>query len=263
MRNELTRRETPEERELARKRSELIALEGKLAEAELELTTLQVEVRDFEGQYIRIVGSRYAELDEIEAEIAERLAAAHPRDPHKAQEAAKARDRADESADTVGRTPASPRGSDRFVPSDRLKDLYRKAAKAMHPDLATDPEDRSRRQRQMSEVNRAYHDGDETKLEEILRQWQSSPESVKGDGPGAELVRTIRKIAQVEERLASIAAETARLKESDVFKLRTKVAVAQEQERDLFAEMAADLEVKIREAKERLRRCSTPEGQAR
>jgi hypothetical protein len=47
----------------------------------------------------------------------------------------------------------------------------------------------------MAEANRAYEEGDEERLRVILQEWEGSPESVKGDGPGAELVRVIRKIA--------------------------------------------------------------------
>ena len=61
---------TPEERELEKKRSELATLEGELAQRELELTTLQSELYAFEARYLRVVGSHYAELDELEAQIA-------------------------------------------------------------------------------------------------------------------------------------------------------------------------------------------------
>jgi hypothetical protein len=43
------RRQTPEERELDRKRAELARLEAELAQRELDLATLQAEPRAFEG----------------------------------------------------------------------------------------------------------------------------------------------------------------------------------------------------------------------
>ena len=46
---------------------------------------------------------------------------------------------------------------------------------------------------------------------------------MKGEGPGAELVRAIRKIAQVEGRLKAIDAEIARLEESDLYNLKNQV----------------------------------------
>jgi len=105
-----------------------------------------------------------------------------------------------------------------FLPSENLKKLYREVAKRIHPDLATDESERQRRHELMTEANRAFAEGDAARLEAILRDWESSPESVKGEGPGAELVRVIRKIAQVEDRLKAIDAEIARLEESDLYR---------------------------------------------
>jgi CII-binding regulator of phage lambda lysogenization HflD len=92
-------------------------------------------------------------------------------------------------------------------------------------------------------------------LEAILRDWESSPESVKGEGPGAELVRVIRKIAQVEDRLKAIDAEIARLEESDLYHLKNQVDQAGEEKRDLLAEMAAGVDQQVAAARERLAGC--------
>jgi phage shock protein A len=76
---------------------------------------------------------------------------------------------------------------------------------------------------------------------------------VKGEGPGAELVRVIRKIAQVEGRLKAIDAEIARLEESDIYDLKNQVDQAKQEGRDLFAEMAAGVDQQVVEARGRLR----------
>ncbi len=47
---------------------------------ELELATLESTLQSFNRQYLKAVGAKYAELDSIEAEIAERLAARNPAD---------------------------------------------------------------------------------------------------------------------------------------------------------------------------------------
>jgi hypothetical protein len=59
----------------------------------------------------------------------------------------------------------------------------------------------------MGEASCPYEEGDEDRLEAILREWEMSPEPGKGDGFGAELIRVIRKISQVKERLCEIEAE--------------------------------------------------------
>src|SRR5277367_835399 len=68
----------PEEQELARKRDEQAAIESELAERELRSANLRAELGAFERQYLHHVGSRYAELDELKAAVAERLAQEQP-----------------------------------------------------------------------------------------------------------------------------------------------------------------------------------------
>ena len=251
MNADIAQRLTPEEQELKRKRAELTALEAELAQRELELTTLQAELRAFEIRYLRVVGSCYAELDKIEAEIAETLARLHPED-HTAQEhAAQTRKQARESAEDAGIAEAST-ARDSFQPSESLKKLYRGVARRLHPDLATNEADRTRRHRFMAEANNAYGEGDEARLQAILHEWESSPEWVEGEGVGAELVRIIRKIAQVGERLHTIQAEMARLQASELFQLKKKVEEAEAKGQDLLAAMAEHVQADIAQARTRL-----------
>jgi len=255
MSTEIVHRQTPEEEELARKRAELDALEAELAERELDLATLLSELHRFELHYLRVVGVRYAELDELQAQIAEARARQTPDDPLARQEATKARARAEESAETAGA--AKGRAPElRFQPSEKLRKLFREVARCVHPDLATSEEERARRTRLMAEANGAYEKGDEARLEAILREWETSPESVPGEGPGAELVRVIRKIAQVHTRLDAIDAEVARLKESPLWTLKAKVEGAEAEGRDLLAEMAAAVDRQIADAREELARAT-------
>jgi DnaJ-domain-containing protein 1 len=92
----------------------------------LDVATTQAELHSFEQEYLRVVGIRYTELDRIEAQIAEYMAYLE--------------------------------SSRDFKPSESLKKLYREIAKRIHLDLATDEEERSRRQQLMAEVNQAYKD---------------------------------------------------------------------------------------------------------
>src|ERR1041385_2346729 len=75
-----------EEREVEKKRAELAALEAELAQRELDLATLQAELHAFESQYLKVVGSRYAELEEIEARMAEAQRKAYGQDYNEAAE---------------------------------------------------------------------------------------------------------------------------------------------------------------------------------
>lgn len=252
MRTDITKMETPEERELSRKLCELSELETALAQRELDLATLKVELHTFEIKYIHRVGICYAELDEIEAQIAEAEAQLKPKDKKIQEQATQARAQAQESANATG-IAQEPREA-KFEPSENLKKLYREVAKRIHPDLAIDEKERTRRQQLMADANRAYEEGDEAKLRAILEEWESSPESVKGEGTATELVRVIRMIAQVENRLRVIETKIAHLKESDLYQLRTEVETAENEGRDLLTEMALRVKEKIALANERLAR---------
>jgi hypothetical protein len=163
----------------------------KLAERELDLATLRAELHGFERTYLRIVGSRLAELDEIEAQIAEAGARNQPKDREAQERASQALAQAQESAQAVEAEQEAGK-REPFTPSENLQKLYREVARRIHPDLATDEGERKRRHELMTEANRASEMGDVARLEAILRDWESSPESVKGEGRGAELVRVIR-----------------------------------------------------------------------
>jgi DnaJ-domain-containing protein 1 len=215
--NDLVRKLTPEEEELAKKKAELDSVEAELTQRELDLVTLHGELHSFERQYQQIIGMRYLELDRIEAQIEEYMAYL------------------EEAQD--------------FAPSESLKQLYRQIAKKVHPDLATDEAERVRRQEVMSAVNQAYEEGNEEQLREILHQWESSPETVQGEGVGAELIRALRKISQSRDRLKHIEGEFLAVQETDLYQLREQVIEAKSQGKNLLEDMASTLDERISAAK--------------
>ena len=252
MKTEIEKAETPEEKELRKKSGKLAELETELAQSELDLATLRAELNAFEALYIRKVGGKYAKLDEIEAQIAEAKLRVNPTDENARREAKQARTRAHESREATGIVQKP--GYEKFFPSEKLKKLYREVAKRIHPDLAEDDFERSSRQKLMAEANKAYEEGDEEKLHAILTEWESSPESVKGKGPGADLIRVIRKIAQAEARVRAIESEIFQLKKTDLYNLKIKAEEIGKKGRDLLDEMAANLENRIDSAKRELQK---------
>jgi len=240
----------PEEQELARKRKENAALESELADRELRSANLRAELGAFERQYLHHVGLRYAELDEYKAQIAERLAKEQPENERVQQAAREARGRADETKSAAGEK--SPEAPNAFQASPEMKRLFREVAKRIHPDLTSDRDDRAKRQQLMAEANQAYERGDEQELTRILTEYEHSPEAVKGEGAGAELVRVIRRISQARSRLSEIEAETQELLRSDLYQLKSRVDEAQRHGRDVLQEMISKVDEQIAQAKRRI-----------
>jgi len=253
MNKNIAKRRTPEEEELYKKRIELATLENTLAQHELDLATLQAQLNLFLTRYLSTVGLCYSELDEIKAQIAEIEARLNPQEEVAKDKASKARQRAYESAkatqDIHDLEPPK-----EFMPSERLKKLYRKVAKKIHPDLCTDEKERVRRHQLMVEVNRAYEQGDEERLQSILEEWESRPEAIEGEDIATQLIRLIRKLANVKERIRQIASRMEELKKSDLYAIYMMAKDAEATGKDLLDEMVKKANVDILNAKEQLRK---------
>jgi len=240
----------PEDQELARKREELAANESDLAERELRAANLRAELGAFERRYLHFVGSRYVELDEWRAQLAEKIAQEQPGNERAQQAARDARARANETKSAAGeRSAQEPRA---FKASPEMKRLYRDVAKRIHPDLTSDRDDRIKRQQLMAAANQAYELGDEARLARILDEYECSPEAVQGDGPGAALVRVIRRVSQVRGRLAEIEAEMQDLLRSNLSQLKSRVDEAEKSGADVLQQMIARVDEQITLAKQRL-----------
>lgn len=242
---------TSPEDNTASRRARFEALCKELAEKELDLATLQSELAFFERTYARRVGYLYAQLDQLEAEIARELYRLYPDREHQTgYEAAEQKARTNQQAvdeKLAGHEHKPPR------PSEELKNLYRKVAKTIHPDFATDEEDRAFRTGLMARANAAYKRNDKAALEQILEEWENrgappvkTPRLVYGD-------LLDRQIAQVLARIREIEAQIAGLKESDLYQLMCRVEQAEKQGRDLLGEMAANILTRIDGARELLK----------
>jgi len=233
----------PEERELETKRAELSALETVLAEREVELASLRAELGSFERKYLAEVGLRYAELDELRAQVAERIAAGHPGDPRLQEAARRARARAKATRSTAG--PGRAHAHQAYVPTQQMKRLYREVARRIHPDLTTDDSDRAKREELMAKANQAYMRGDQAALTRVFETYECSPESVHGEGAGADLVRMIRRISQVKSRLDEIDVELKTVLSSDAKRLHSQFETAAREGLDLFSSLAKQIDAEI------------------
>lgn len=231
----------------ARLRAELELLTQELSELELELATAQGEIAEFTRRYSTLVGSRMTELDRLQAQVALRRARQAPQDTAAQQRAEAAQSQAEQSkreqqrfAD-IGREEAPA-----FRPTRDVKKLYRQLAQKIHPDRASNEEDRTWRTHLMSEANRAYRSGDETALHEILALWQEGEGRTpavrqRGEAPAGLMAQ----VAAVRRRVAEIETELNRLYGSRLYELFAAANMARRQGRDLLQEMADRLDLQI------------------
>ena len=244
---------TPEENELLAKKAELEQISVLLAEKELDLEALKLSVARFQHRYYAELGKRYVELDELRAQIAECRARRDPKDTRLNHQAKAAREEATWTAEEYneGRSDSElPSGKNE--PSDATKKLYRKIAAIVHPDKATDEQARKLRTKLMAELNAAYAKNDVKHMQAILAKWGESPDAVSGEGVGAELIRTIRAIAQVKRRISEIDHEISEVVGSDIHRLMVTVHEADLSGRNILLEMADSLDAEIQKAEEEL-----------
>lgn len=249
---------TPEAEELVRQERLLAELTEQLATKETEFATTGAAFARFRAVYLRRFAPLYAELDRLEAEIAARLAlndatpAAHAR-------AVDAEARAADSAKAVEEAVESPEGHVEQVDAvpggsaSELRDLYRQAAKMVHPDLVTDETDRARRTKLMAAITEAYAAGDADAIRRIVAGEAARPEAITGNDIASRLVRTIRKTAQVRVRLTELEQVAESLESDPLFQLFGEVRPAWEiRDGDPLAEDEAELRTQIAAAQARL-----------
>ncbi|MEO6655518.1 MAG: hypothetical protein ABIO36_05500 [Pyrinomonadaceae bacterium] len=240
----------PEEIELNKKRALLERLKDRLADREEEVTDLRAELDQFEAQYTMQVGRLYADLDEIEAQIAEEEFKLVPDDEEIKKKAEELRRRAEESAARAEE--AAKMAATKWQPTTEAKKAYHNLARTIHPDLALDPKEKEKRHGLMAQLNAAYSAGDQTKLNKLVEDFRNSPDLVKGDSTGDELVRCIRQISQVTGRLHELREEMLNAESSELFTLREKMQAEMTEGRDMIKQMAARTVVQIKKSQRRL-----------
>ena len=215
---------SPEEEELQRKKEELEALEDQLAELELDLSSYQADVSSFIASVNAALGGKLVEQSLLQFRLAEARATLEPDNEEYESQAQKAREEAEEAQreqEEFAGDPRSSRTLDDFESeqkvrsSNEVRGLYLKLVKLAHPDLTTDAAEKERRTSFMQQVNTAYEMGDERLLEDLVRQWNASPESVKGEGVAVDLVRVIRQISLVKDRIEAVKKDIVEVEESE------------------------------------------------
>jgi hypothetical protein len=252
LKTDVVRRGTQLDWELNRRRIELSRLERELAERELELATFKAELAAFQQRCAAALAPHYAEIDELEALVAEKASQLRPDDATKRRKAEKMRARADESAGHRRPAPAAP-VPPKLRASDELKKLYRDLTKLAHPDLATEPEERQRREAVMIQANAAYADGDAATLAYLLGSCEQNAAPPAVQDAEAALDRIMRQIAQATARLEVPAKELEAASATELAKLFRRSQLAGRQGRDLLVRLVEDVEEEKRQVRKRLK----------
>lgn len=240
----------PEERELARLEEEQAGLEDQVIQSELALETCKTETAQFQHRYYLAVGRLYAQLDDLDAQIAVLQARLKPADPDVQEYARAAERQARRSAAEAGLIESQP------VPPQPLtadiKQAYRRAARLMHPDRATTEAERQRRTDLMVQVNRAYENGDQRTIERLIEEYGRDPEAIAGDDIGSRIVKAIRRIAQLRRRLEEVRHDLETLQQSELFQLRESIEDGEAAGGDPLGELAQQLSRELEERRARL-----------
>ena len=239
----------PEELELNKKRRVLERLKDKLADREEQMTELRTELDQFEANYTMDVGRLYAELDEIEAQIAEEEVKLVPDDEEIKKRAEELRKRAEESAANAENGEGC---AFNWKPTAEAKKAYHNLAKIIHPDLALDADEKEKRHELMAKLNDAYSSGDQNRLNKLVEDFRDSPDLVRGDSIGDELVRAIRQIWQIKNRLKELKEEKLLAELSELFVLHEKVKAEMVEGRNLLKQMAERTKTHIKKSERRL-----------
>lgn len=244
---EIILQQTPNAAALLDKREQLTAVRSRLAERESELAQLRAQLRAFESRYFRQVGVLYAELDDIEARIAEREVTLYDSDSAR-QRAEEARQRAQETHDAAF---GAEEKTEEIDPPPSLKTLFREVARRIHPDFARDEAEQKHFTLLMARANQAYSRGDGETLERMLDDHREINGSIDGEGAAAELLRIARQVRHAERDIALLDAEQHTLLSSEIAKLHLEAEAATLQHRDLLTELATSLREQIAEAQYR------------
>ena len=218
---------------------EISKLEALLAERRPELVALQEELRDFKLRYTQIVGSRLAELGEVESDIKKAEARLFDLETESEGDAESdaALNKAEPAATASGKT--------------ALRKLFWSVARLFHPDHAADEKEAQRRHEVMAEASRAYKAGDVESLHTLLgdEQLQFFCTAQGADELEEDLTG---RLLRLKGELNTIEFGIKRIRQDGLYRLKLKVDEDAANGRDALLLMAENINRQIAKARHRL-----------
>ena len=240
----------PEELELNRLEAEQASIEEQVTTAELTLETSKTEIAQFQHRYHQTVGRLYAQLDEVEAQIARVQAGLSPDDTAAQVHAQEAEQQAKASAEEAGLIEAQPIPPPVITPE--LKLAFKKAAMLLHPDRATTDSERLRRTALMTQVNLAYERGDQQAIEKLVSEYGQDPEAITAGDVASRLVKSIRRIAQLRRRMGEVQQQLDDMQQTEIFQLKQTIEETEAMGGDPLGDLAKQLMQELSELKIKL-----------
>lgn len=246
------------EQELPRLVQEQRDLGEQVISAELELETVKVETAQFQRRYYDTVGRLYAQLDDLEAQIASFQAGLAPDDTFAQAHAENTRQQARKSAEEAGLIEAQPPPP--LVITPELKQAFRRAAMMMHPDRASTEPDRQRRHGFMIKLNLAYERGDQQAIEKLVldftpgsgMQEVESPDEIPDLGVELQTLQVVRRTGELRRRLEEIQDELRGRKQSDLYKMKVTIERAETRGGNPLGDLAEKILQELSEKKAKL-----------
>jgi hypothetical protein len=223
--------------------AEVARLESLLSERQLELTTLQEELLRFKARYTQIVGSRLAELAEVEQAIKEAEARLHGTGEDAPGEG--------ETGDAT--KTGKMRAPETLAVTNSLRKLFWSVAKLFHPDHAADETEARRRHQIMVEASRAYREGDAESLstllgDEELQFYCTGTQAAAADSPEDLPAR----LWSLKEELRTVEFGIKRITQDGLYRIKIAAEREAAQGRDALAEEARRIARQIIKARHRL-----------
>jgi hypothetical protein len=219
---------------------EIKKLEALLVERRRELVGLQEELREFKTTYTQVVGSRLAELGEVERAIKEAEARLFELERE-----------AETDAEDVNAAFEEKQPATHASGKTALRKLFWSVARLFHPDHAADEQEAKRRHEVMAEANRAYQAGDVESLHTLLGDEQlqffctgQSADELEEDLAG--------RFLRLKGELSTIEFGIKRIRQDGLYRLKLKVDEDARQGRDALTLMADNIDRQIAKARRRL-----------
>jgi len=221
--------------------AEVARLESLLSERQIELTTLQEEMHGFKIRYTEIVGSRLAELAEIEQAI--KQAEARLQEPED--------DSPGEEPEGEANNFETTHGADKSAVGNSLRKLFWSVAKLFHPDHAADETEARRRHQIMVEASRAYREGDAESLHTLLGDEELHFYCTRVQA--ADTAEGLQdKLLSLKEELRTVEFGIQRLRQNGLYRIKLAADEEATHGRDALAEEAKRIKRQIVKARHRL-----------